>query len=441
MEHKTIKELIEICKERNIKGYSKKKKNEIIELLNKDVVETQRDVVLSSSNLRYIDLFCGIGGFHQALNRIGASCVLACDIDNKCREVYYKNYGILPHDDITTLNTENIPDLDILCAGFPCQPFSNGGHKRSFEDKRGKLFDEIIRIATSKRPRFMFLENVKHIKKISEGRVFNYILEELDRANYFVQVTEISPHQLGIPQQRERVLFICIRKDIYDPEKKISIDLPDSIECNVESILEEDAPSKYNISEQTNHLLEVWDQMIQHFEVGESLSPTILSKEFYSNYTKEEFNNLPDWKQEYMTKNRRIYEKYQDKWDSWFEANREILTANEINSKLEWQAGHKVENDSIFHHFIQMRQSGIRVKRAKYFPTLVAIVQIPIYGRKKRYLTPRECARLQSFPDSFILHTDDKVAYKQFGNAVNVDVVHYVISKTLSVYGVSTNVL
>jgi DNA (cytosine-5)-methyltransferase 1 len=171
------------------------------------------------------------------------------------------------------------------------------------------------------------------------------------------------------------------------------------------------------------------------------LSPTILSKEFYSNYTPKDFTELPAWKQEYMTKNRRIYEKYREKWDSWFEKHKEILTANEINSKLEWQAGHKVENDSIFNHFIQLRQSGIRVKRAKYFPTLVAIVQIPIYGKKKRYLTPRECARLQSFPDSFILHTDDKVSYKQFGNAVNVEVVHHVMFNTLNTYGVLTNVV
>lgn len=404
------------------------------------VKEKIRSVVTSlTSGLRFIDLFCGIGGFHTALHRMGAKCVLACDIDKKCREVYYTNYGIMPHDDITTLNEETIPDFDILCGGFPCQPFSNGGHKKSFDDKRGRLFDEIIRIAIAKKPRFMFLENVKHIKKISEGKVFAYILEELDAAGYVVQVSEVSPHQLGIPQQRERVIFSCIRKDIYDSGKDISIDLPE-VECNVDSILEKHPPSKYYISESTKRLLEVWDEMIQHVEVGESLSPVILSKEFKSNYTPEEFKSLPQWKQEYMTKNRRIYEKYKDEWDSWFERNKEILTAAEVNSKLEWQAGHKQEHDSIFNHFIQLRQSGIRVKKAKYFPTLVAIVQIPIYGKEKRYLTPRECARLQSFPDTFILHSDDKVAYKQFGNAVNVDVVYTVMHKVLNAYDVLTNV-
>ena len=106
--------------------------------------------------------------------------------------------------------------------------------------------------------------------------------------------------------------------------------------------------------------------------------------------------------------------------------------------KLEWQAGKKKENDSIFHHFIQFRQSGIRVKKGEYFPTLVAIVQTPIYAKEKRYITPRECARLQSFPDDFIINTNDHVAYKQFGNAVNVDVVHFIISNTLRVYDIIT---
>ena len=384
--------------------------------------------------LKFIDLFCGIGGFHQALHKLGGKCVLACDIDAKCREVYHKNYGVIPHDDITTLNAETIPDFDVLCAGFPCQPFSNGGNKKSFDDKRGRLFDEIIRIAVAKKPRFMFLENVKHIKKVSEGRVFTYILEELAKANYETSVLEISPHELGIPQQRERVIFACVHKDIYNPEKPISIEVPDFVECDFQKILDTHPPEKYKISEATEKVLKVWDEMVQHVEVGESLSPVILCKEFRNKYTQQQFAELPEWKQEYIAKNRRIYEKYKTKWDDWFETNKDVLNLNEVNGKLEWQVGHKVENDSIFNHFIQLRQSGIRVKKTKFFPTLVAIVQIPIYGKERRYLTPRECARLQSFPDSFIMHADDKVAYKQFGNAVNVDVVHHVISAVLKTY-------
>ena len=116
------------------------------------------------------------------------------------------------------------------------------------------------------------------------------------------------------------------------------------------------------------------------------------------------------------------------------EKHRDKLSKLEIYGKLEWQAGPKKEDDSIFDHFIQLRQSGIRVKKSKYFPTLVAIVQTPIYAKERRYITPRECARLQSFPDSFKLHKNDKIAYKQFGNAVNVDVVYYVMSHVLELY-------
>jgi DNA (cytosine-5)-methyltransferase 1 len=101
---------------------------------------------------------------------------------------------------------------------------------------------------------------------------------------------------------------------------------------------------------------------------------------------------------------------------------------------LEWQTGPIKDNDSIFNHFIQIRQSGIRVKRGQYFPTLVAISNIPIYGKEKRYITPRECARLQSFPDSFKLSKDDKKSYKQLGNSVNVNNVFTVINSTLNHY-------
>ena len=129
-----------------------------------------------------------------------------------------------------------------------------------------------------------------------------------------------------------------------------------------------------------------------------------------------------------------IYQKYKQLWDSWYEEHKDILKKKEVNGKLEWQAGPLKENDSIWNHFIQLRQSGIRVKKSKFFPTLVAIVQTPIYGKEKRYITPRECARLQSFPDSFILPESDNIAYKQFGNAVNVEVVYRVMSKTLELY-------
>ena len=174
--------------------------------------------------------------------------------------------------------------------------------------------------------------------------------------------------------------------------------------------------------------------MIKQFNVDEKISPTILINEFYTNYSVDEFKQLPKWKQDYIEKNRPLYEKYKIIWDEWYKKYIGVLNKREIYCKLEWQVGTIKKNDSIFNYFIQLRQSGIRVKKVKYFPTLVAISQIPIYAKERRYITPRECARLQSFPDDFLLHIDDGKSYKQLGNSVNVYNVMNIIESTLIHY-------
>ena len=316
---------------------------------------------------------------------------------------------------------------NIICSN--CQTFSNGGKKKAFDDERGLLFDEIMRIAKVKKPELMFLENVKHIRKVSEGKVLEYILDKLDKHNYYVQTFDISPHQFGIPQQRERVYFVCIHKSIYH-NKKLELNIPPNKPIHLETFLEKTPDPKYNISGDILNTLNAWDIMIQKFPKNEKISPTILVNEFYKSYTEEEFEQLPNWKQDYIKKNKPLYNKYKKEWDDWFNQNKHILDKREIYAKLEWQTGLIKDNDSIFNHFIQFRQSGIRVKKAHYFPTLVAISQIPIYGKKKRYITPRECARLQSFPDTFKIDPIDKNSYKQFGNCVNVDNVKTIMQMT-----------
>jgi DNA (cytosine-5)-methyltransferase 1 len=455
------KELIHKCKQLHIKNYSNKNKSELLELINNkkettidslDIVNTiqvqemlnnTHSIIINSMDinkieapqtLKYIDLFCGIGGFHQALNKIGAECVLACDIDKDCRQVYLDNYGIEPVNDVKKIDENNMPDFDILCGGFPCQAFSNGGKKMCFADERGLLFDEIIRIAKVKKPKFMFLENVKHILKVSDGKVIEYIKTKIASIGYKLQLFQISPHNFGIPQQRERVYFVCIREDIYNG---VDIKLPIfNGEIEFDKFLDKKTSidSKYFIKGETLEILNAWDQMIQHFEVGEKISPTILINDAYKIYTTEEFDQFPDWKKEYITKNKPLIEKYKSEFSDWYQQFSNILQKKEIFGKLEWQSGPITENDSIYNHFIQIRQSGIRVKKGKYFPTLVAISQIPIYGREKRYITPRECTRLQSFPESFKLNPDDRKSYKQLGNSVNVDNVFTVISSTLKEY-------
>lgn len=391
-------------------------------------------------SLTYMDLFCGIGGFHQVLtNQMNHTCVLACDIDQSCRINYKENYDIEPHINVCNITPQDIKgDVDIICGGFPCQPFSNGGKKRTFSDKRGLLFDEIMRLAQLTKPKFMFLENVKHILKVNDGQVIQYIESEIKNNGYVLQRFEMSPHLYGIPQQRERIYFVCVRNDIYND---IPISLPpqitDTIDLSNFLDKEDTIDEKYKIKGDLLNVLYAWDEMIQVFEVGETLSPALLIHDAFRSYTENEFNLLPSWKKEYMIKNKRLVEKYHLQFQEWYLKHKTLLSKREIYGKLEWQVGKKKENDSIFNYFIQIRQSGIRVKKARYFPTLVAISQIPIYGKGKRYITPRECARLQSFPEHYRIDKSDKNSYKQFGNSVNVDNVNTIIESTFNHYNIN----
>lgn len=401
-----------------------------------------------NQNLTFLDLFCGIGGFHIALNRINkiynlsSECVLACDNDKYCNEVYNNNFNILPHNDIKTIDPYSLDNVDIICGGFPCQSFSNAGKKQMLNDERGLLFDEIIRIAKITSPKFMFLENVKHIRKVGNGEVYKYIISCLENIGYHIQTFDISPHEYGIPQQRNRVYFVCVRNDIYNNNPK-DIVLPpkNSVfpDIDFSKFLEDydNIDDKYKIDGDILNVLKAWDEMIHYFENDEKLSPTIMINEEYNNHTQEDFKNYPAWRQEYIIKNKPLIKKYKKHFDKWYIKHQNILNKRAIFSQLEWQVGpKKSQNESIFDYFIQIRQSGIRVKKAHYFPTLVAINQTPIYGKEKRYITPRECARLQSFPDSFKIHSNDKQAYKQLGNAVNVDNVFTVIESTFKHYNI-----
>ena len=443
-------QLLDRCSELGITKCKSKTKSQLLELIKlqtgtveeNKINETQiqsneKEEQSNNENenkLKFIDLFCGIGGFHQALHKLGAQCVLACDIDKDCREVYKDNYGFEPVSDIKKINEKTMPDFDILCGGFPCQAFSNGGKKQCFNDERGLLFDEIVRIARAKKPKFMFLENVKHILKVSNGKVIEYIKQKIAELGYNLQLFQISPHNFGIPQQRERVYFVCIRNDIYNGTNVVLPIYKGKIQFDKFLDKKEDIHTKHFIKGDVLNVLESWDKMIRQFAVGEKISPTIMINDAYNGYTQAEFDNFTDWKKDYVTKNKPLLQKYKSEFDEWYPKYSSVLKKREIYGKLEWQTGVIKENDSIFNHFIQIRQSGIRVKKGQYFPTLVAISQIPIYGKEKRYITPRECARLQSFPESFKLATDDKKSYKQLGNSVNVDNVYTVISSTLEKY-------
>lgn len=160
----------------------------------------------------FIDLFAGIGGFRTALEKKGMKCVFSSDIDIKAQEAYFKNFGETPKGDITEISEKKIPAHDILCAGFPCQSFSISGQSKGFDDDRGRLFYEIVRIAQYHQPHVLLLENVKNILTIDNGSVIKTIETKLDEIGYTLNKHILNASYFGIPQSRERVYFVGLRK-------------------------------------------------------------------------------------------------------------------------------------------------------------------------------------------------------------------------------------
>ena len=167
-------------------------------------------------NIRFIDLFAGIGGFRYCFDSLGCECVFSSEIDEKCRKVYEANYGDIPKGDITKIASSDIPDFEILCAGFPCQPFSISGKKQGFNDIRGTLFFDICRIISDKKPKVVFLENVKNLITHDRKRTFKIILETLMQLNYNVSWKVLNAKDFGVAQSRERVIIIGFANGIFD---------------------------------------------------------------------------------------------------------------------------------------------------------------------------------------------------------------------------------
>ncbi len=176
--------------------------------------------VVPTKKIRYIDLFCGLGAFHAAFNTSKhLDCVLACDIDEGARKIYEANYGLVPHGDIRKLDIPNMPDFDILCAGFPCQPFSIAGNGEGFDDKeKGNLFYDILNIIDGKSPNMCILENVKNLKTHDEGRTYDTIETELTKRGYFVTSRCCNAADYGSPQARTRIFIIATKMPFTIPE-------------------------------------------------------------------------------------------------------------------------------------------------------------------------------------------------------------------------------
>src|ERR1035437_4109759 len=192
------------------------------------------------SKFTFIDLFAGIGGFRNALESFDGECVFSSEWDKYSQETYEKNYHDKPKGDITKVDAAEVPKHDVLCAGFPCQAFSMSGSRKGLDDIRGTLFKEIVKIANYHQPKVLFLENVKHLIQHSAGTTFKIIKESLEEIGYDVHYKVLKADKFGIPQVRERVYFICFRRNLkiknfeFPEGKHKTVYLIDFLEKNIE---------------------------------------------------------------------------------------------------------------------------------------------------------------------------------------------------------------
>ena len=427
----------------------------------------------------FIDLFAGIGGFHYALAQLGGECVMTCEIDRECQQTYRASFTLpAAHkfvENIRTLTREDVadessvraqrsiarlvPDHDVLCAGFPCQPFSKSGAQKGVDDPtRGTLFFDIMEIARAKKPRYMVLENVRNLVGPRHTETWRTIIESIRDAGYRVCDTPLimSPHLVpveagGAPQIRDRVFILCeyvgargdkIQKHNLLSRTTFSDWNPDKwrIADYLEPDAEIDGVERYRLKPSELAWLEAWDYFVANTPADQLPGHPIWVDAFKKRPTIA--NTMPEWEVDFRKKNSAFYSAHQDFLDAWLKMpwgklGETVRDFPASRQKFEWQArkAHPTrKNRTIQDLVIQMRPSGIRVKPASYLPALVAITQTsiigPKVGRAKQYrtLTPREAAKLQGVPEDVFAKAgvSDKAAYRQLGNAVNVGVVRLV---------------
>lgn len=169
----------------------------------------------SLTGMTFIDLFAGLGGFRIALESMGAKCVYSNEWDEPVQKVYLENFGDTPEGDITKVDETTIPDHDILCAGFPCQAFSISGKQRGFEDSRGTLFFDVARIVKAKKPKIVFMENVKNFATHDGGKTLAVVKATMEELGYDFNQKVLNAVDYGVPQKRERIYMVCFRKDLH----------------------------------------------------------------------------------------------------------------------------------------------------------------------------------------------------------------------------------
>jgi DNA (cytosine-5)-methyltransferase 1 len=306
----------------------------------------------------FIDLFAGIGGFRIALQQLGGKCVFSSEWDRHAKETYFQNYGEVPFGDIKQFTGTNgdsvscvdsVVDHDILAGGFPCQAFSQAGKQLGFNDARGTLFFDVLKIIEAKRPKAVFLENVKRLQTHDKGRTFLVVVTALRSLGYEVYTKVLRAFDFGLPQNRERIFIVAFKEPIHfdfpvPPEKRLHE--------NVGSILENNVPDRYTISDR---LYEGHKRRLrEHREKGNGFGFSLFK--------------------------------------------RESLYTNTLSARY-WKDGSEILIDQ--------------------------------GDRNPRLLTPRECSRLQGFPDAFQPHTSKRHGYQQLGNSVPVPMVFKVAEAIL----------
>ena len=438
----------------------------------------------------FIDLFAGIGGFHLAMKKLGGKCVFASELKEDLRELYRKNFGMECAGDINKVDILNdIPVHDVLCAGFPCQPFSKSGKRQGFTDEqgRGNLFWKILEILKAKKPEFILLENVQNLENHDGGNTWRVIKKNLEIL-YDVNWDILSPHDFGIPQHRKRIYIVGrlsvkggLRDFEFPPhnEKK---------ECNIKSIIDESERIYMHLKRQTQIHLNAWQHFLDKLterkidipsfpiwamewgatydyiekppcqqseeelrgkkgKFGEpirdgSLDDMLQQLPIYSQITITNPNEqFPDWKKNFIKWNREFYLKNKEVLDEWLPEIQSVGFENS-HQKFEWNCGKDKNAKPILKDkIIQFRPSGIRVKLPTYSPALVlTTTQIPIFpwvvtpeGETGRYMTKKEAARLQCMEELEHVPNTIAEAFRAFGNAVNVEVVRRIAERLLEV--------
>jgi DNA (cytosine-5)-methyltransferase 1 len=422
--------------------------------------------------MRFIDLFAGLGGFHKALHELGHECVFVSELDPALRVLYKTNWGIEPQGDIKKIvekDIDSIPPHDILCAGFPCQPFSKAGKQAGRNDLlRGTLFDEIIKILAYRKPAYFILENVRYIRQHDNEETWKYMHKKLTDLGYEVDHEIYSPQDFGIPQHRQRVFIVgsLIGLDHFSfdevDEKKIPL-------IDIHQFIEENPIQYKQLPKANQDCLALWQKFIYQIpketmlprfpiwgmEFGatypfERSTPSKLSSknlgEFKGNFgcnlsglkKKEQIACLPsyarvkkafpEWKRNYIRLNREFYIENL----SFIKNVVDEIAKYPSQSwqKLEWNVGDGARN--INDYILQFRASGIRIKKVDFFPSLVCTsTQIPIIGWQNRYITRLEGLKLQSL-EGLELPSNDNAAYKALGNAVNSKIVKFIAENLLS---------